>query len=84
MIVLGIQQRVMAVSIGIKIMRAENIANTFWLFLKTPLKGTRTCIYKQFLLFLLYQVRRQSEQKKAEDEEEEIRQFAQAKKVLKP
>lgn len=78
MIVLGIQQRVMAVSIGIKIMRAEIIANTFWLFLKTP------CICKQFLLFLLYQVRRQSEQKKAEDEEEEIRQFAQAKKVLKP
>ena len=84
MIVLGIQQRVMAVSIGIKIMRAEIIANTFWLFLKTPLKGTRTCICKQFLLFLLYQVRRQSEQKKAEDEEEEIRQFAQAKKVLNP
>ena len=41
-------------------------------------------IFKKFLLFLLYQVRRQLEQKKAEDEEEEIRQFAQAKKVLKP
>lgn len=48
MIVLGIQQRVMAVSIGIKIMRAEIIANTFWLFLKTPLKGTRIYVSNFF------------------------------------
>ena len=38
----------MAVSIGIKFMRAEIITNTFRLFLKTPLKGTRTYVSNFF------------------------------------